>query len=127
MLKKKINIFNIVLYVYSLFISYNVLFYINNKYKVLLVFLLSIPFYFIIKKVFKFLERLNIKNTTKFNKWEYCTYAIAIIVPIIFAMIAKYPYIMHNDLVTVLKQADSQIISNWHPVFYIFFMIRIRI
>ena len=127
MIKKKKNTYNILLYVYSLFISYNILFSFHIKYKAMIVFALSIPMYFVIKLFFRFLEGLNIHSKTKFNKKEYFIYALVIIIPLVFAMIANYPYAMHNDLVTILKQAQTKIISNWHPIFYTFFMIRIPI
>ena len=113
----KINdIFSILLSIYLTFVicfSFKINFYIIS-----LIPFIFFTIYFLSKKLFAYLEKIDLKQSGKIRKKELIIYLILIFLFIALSILANYPATTSYDIINQYNQALTNKYSDWHPLFH---------
>lgn len=115
------------LYLFSLFMSYNILFYNEIKlvYKSIDILLLSIILFIIFKLLLEKLNNTILVSNGVIKRREFIVYFLIILVVLLIDFFGNYPFYILSDTESCIKQVLTSQYSNWHPFFYTFLMIKI--
>ncbi len=123
-MKNKI-LYYIFLYIFSLFMAYNVLFrYVEYKYFGIGIIILSVVLFFGFFLLLSLLKKVRFKSCQEIRKREFIVYFLLIVTVLGFCFIGNCPFLDNNDLNQEIDQVMTGKYGNWHPVFYAVTMIR---